>query len=76
MAEQLTKEILAFESDYIWVHENFDALVKKYAEQWIAVKEHQVIATAPEFLTLLDKLSDPAHICIEFVTQEPLEMVL
>jgi hypothetical protein len=23
MIEQLTKEILAFESDYIWVHENF-----------------------------------------------------
>ena len=40
MAEQLTKEILAFESDYIWVHENFEVLVKKYAEQWIAVKEH------------------------------------
>ena len=56
MSEQLTKEILAFENDHIWIHENFDALVKKYAEQWIAVKEHQVIATAPDFLTLLDKL--------------------
>jgi len=34
MVEQLTKEILAFESGRIWVHENFDALVKKYAEQY------------------------------------------
>jgi len=76
MRSQLTKEILAFESDHIWVHENFDDLLKKYPDQWIAVKDHRVIASGPDLSELREKLSDPAHTCIEFVTREHLEMVL
>ena len=76
MAEQLTKEILAFESDHIWVHENFDDLFEKYHDQWIGVKNHQVIASDPDLLRLRDKLPDPTHTCIEFITREHLEMVL
>lgn len=76
MAEQLSKEILAFESDHIWVHENFDDLLKKYQDQWIGVKDHRVIASDPDLLGLRDKLADPAHTCIEFITREHLEMIL
>lgn len=45
MTDQLTKEILAFESDHIWVDENFNDLLKKYQDQWIDVKNHQAIAS-------------------------------
>lgn len=76
MADQLSKEILAFESDHIWVHKNFDDLLKDYQDQWIGVKDHQVIASDPELLGLRDKLPDPTHTCIEFVTREHLEMIL
>lgn len=76
MGNQLSKEILAFESDHIWVHDNFDNLLKDYPEQWIGVKDHQVIASAPELSKLRDKLPDSAHTCIEFVTREHLEMIL
>jgi len=76
MSNQLTKEILAFERDYIWIHENLDALLEKYPEQWIAVKYHQVIASDIDFFALRKKLPDPPHTCIEFITRERLEIVL
>ncbi len=76
MAEQLTKEILDFESDHIWVYENFDDLFEKYADQWIGVRNYQVIASDSDLMRLRNKLSNPAHTCIEFITREPLEMIL
>jgi hypothetical protein len=76
MKEQLTDELLAFEADHAWVNENLKTLLEQYADQWIAVKNGQVIASDPDLAGLLSKLSDPAHTCVEFITREPLEMVL
>lgn len=76
MNDQLTKELRAFEEDHIWVNEHLESLLSQYTEQWIAVKGGQVIATNPEFMSLLKKLPDPAHTYIQFITREPLEMIL
>lgn len=76
MKEQLTNQLLAFEADHTWVNENLETLLEQYAEQWIAVKNGQVIASDPDLAGLLSKLPDPAHTCVKFITREPLEMVL
>lgn len=76
MKKQLSNELLAFEADHIWVNENLKTLLEQYTEQWIAVKNGQVIASAPDLAGLLSKLPDPAHTCVEFITHELLEMVL
>lgn len=76
MKGQLTSALISFEADHVWVNENREALVEQYAEQWIAVKKGQVIASDPDLASLLSKLPDPAHTCVEFITCEPLEMVL
>lgn len=76
MKEQLTNELLAFEADHVWVNENLGALLEQYTDQWIGVKNGQVIASAPDLTGLLSNLLDPAHTCVEFITREPLEMVL
>lgn len=76
MKSQLTNELLAFEADHIWVSENLETLLEQYADQWIAVKDGKVIASEPDLTELLSKLPDPAHTCVEFITREPLEMVL
>ncbi len=76
MKEQLTKELRAFEADHMWVNENLVTLLEQYPDQWIAVKNGQVIASDPDLTDLLSQLPDPAHTCIEFITREPLEMVL
>ncbi len=76
MNNQLTKELRAFEEDHVWVSERLELLLSQYADQWIAVKGGQVIASDPELAALQEQLADPARTCVEFVTREPLEMIL
>ncbi len=76
MADQLSLQLQTFEADHVWVSENMQTLLAQYADQWIAVKNNQVIASDVELADLLGKLADPAYTCVEFITQEPLEMVL
>lgn len=76
MNSPLTNELLAFEADHVWVSDNMETFLEQYADQWIAVKKHEVIASDPELAGLLSKLPDPAHTCVEFITRESLEMVL
>ena len=76
MNDSWTHELLAFEVDHVWVNENMKTLLQQYADQWIAVKNGQVIASDPDLAGLLSKLPDPPHTCVEFITREPLEMVL
>jgi len=71
-----SKELLAFAEDHVWVNRHMEVLIDRYAEQWIAVKNGQIIASAPDLTKLLSNLPDPAHTCVEFITREPLEMVL
>lgn len=76
MEEQLTSKLLAFEADHVWVSDNVGMLLEQYTDQWIGVKNGQVIASDPDLAGLLSRLPDPAHTCVEFITREPLEMVL
>jgi hypothetical protein len=76
MRENVLKELDAFEADQQWISENWKVLLRQYGEQWVAVKKGRVIASDPEYRGLLSKVADPAHTCIEFVTLEPLEMIL
>jgi hypothetical protein len=76
MNNQLINMLLSFEADHVWVNENLDVLLEKYAEQWIAVKNGQVIASDPDLEGLISKLPDPAHTCVEFISRESLEIIL
>lgn len=76
MNSQLANMLLSFEADHVWLHENREKLLEQFADQWIAVKDRQVLASDPELDKLLTKLPDAAHTCVEFITREPMEMVL
>ena len=76
MSKDLLQQLQAFEEDHVWINEHLEILLSRYADQWIAVKNAQVIASAIELTELLVQLADPAHTCVEFITREPLEMVL
>lgn len=69
-----------FEEDYAWVHENHEELVQDYGDQWIGVKNRQVIAADYELEPLLNRLReqncDPAHTVIEFVPQEQIKIIV
>lgn len=76
MDNRLTPDLLAFEADHAWIDRNREMLLERYADQWVAVKDGRVIASAPDLEALLSQVPDPAHLCVEFVTREHLEMVL
>ena len=76
MSNQLMEKLCTFEEDHVWASEQLELLLSQYADQWIAVRDSQVIASDPELMVLQEKLADPAYTCIEFVTREPLEMIL
>jgi len=76
MADQLTRRLRGFEEDHAWVGENWERLLGEFSERWIAVQRGQVIASDADLDALLAKLPDPSHTCIEYVTREPLEMIL
>jgi len=76
MENQLIKELQTYQNDNIWLNDNFNKLVQKYPDQWVAIKNNTVIASDPVFSGLLSKLTDSAHTVVEFITREPLGMVL
>jgi len=76
MSNKISKELRAYASERIWVYKNFDDLYKKYAEQWIAVKDQRVIESDIDFFVLKDKLQDLSNTCIEFITLDPLEIII
>jgi hypothetical protein len=73
---QLLHKLREFESNHVWIHENFETLFEQYAERWIGVKNRQVIASDVDLDALLSQLPEPGYTCVEFITCEPLEMVL
>jgi hypothetical protein len=76
MFKQLTSKLLEFEADYLWINDNLKDLLKQYTNQWIAVKNGKIIANDPDLDILISKLENPAYTCVEFITSEPLRMVL
>jgi hypothetical protein len=76
MSNQFSKELSAFAQDHMWVSDYLESLLDNYAEQWIAVKNRRVIASDVDLMLLREKLADPANTCVEFVTREPLEILL
>lgn len=76
MSSQVTPVLLSFEADHVWVRENLAALLERYADQWVAVRDRRVIASDIDLARLRSRLSDPVNTCVEFITREPMEMVL
>ena len=65
-----------FETDCLWVGENRATLLAQFPERWIAVRGCRVIASNSDFDTLLKALDDPPRTCVEFITNEPSELIL
>jgi len=77
---QILKEIRGFSEDTDWISEKQTMLRKKFADKYIAVVGRQVIDSDSELETLLRKLQkegrNPSEIPIEFISKEPLRLVL
>ncbi len=76
MAITLKEKLDAFKADHLWVDENRERLLELYPEQWIAVKNKEIIAVSDDFESLVMNLPDAAHTCIKFLSREPIGTVL
>jgi len=76
MNEGVIEELRTFEEDQVWISDHIESLLGRYTDQWVAVQGGQIVASDPALDALWQKLPDPAHTCVEFVTREPLEMIL
>jgi hypothetical protein len=65
-----------FADDHVWIAHNREKLLAQYGEQWIAVENGKVIANDPDVHGLRKKLARPAFTCVEFLSHEPLEMLI
>ncbi|MCS7061299.1 MAG: DUF5678 domain-containing protein [Anaerolineae bacterium] len=59
-----------FEREQQWIADHYAELVERYAEEWIAVKDQQVIAHSNDLTQLLNQVPDLEHTCIEFIEQQ------
>lgn len=77
---QILKELRVFSEDTDWISEKQTMLRKKFADKYIAVVGRQVIDSDSELETLLRKLQkegrNPSEIPIEFISKEPLRLIL
>jgi hypothetical protein len=73
---EIGRRLQQFADDHVWIDQNREMLLEKYAEQWVAVEKGKVIASDPDFKALLAKLSNPAFTCTEFITRQPVEFMI
>lgn len=78
--EEMTLQLGRFISDSNWVKDNYPDLIDKYAEQYIAVLDKEVIAYAPTMEKVLDSIDelgiDPNIVIIKFLTKEEISFLL
>jgi len=65
-----------FQNDHLWFHGHRKKLLSTYKNRWVAVQKQKVIDSDKDFEVLCSRLKDPGHTFVEYVTDEPLEMIL
>jgi hypothetical protein len=65
-----------FEKDHLWTQGHRKKLLSAYKNKWVAVRNQKVIDTDKDLKVLCSRLEDPGNTFVEYVTDEPLEMIL
>ncbi len=77
VAERLT----LFEEDVKWIGDHYEALVKKYAKQYVAVLDKQVVDHGKNLNQIVRRLTEKykeeyPRIAVEYISPEKVEMIL
>ena len=65
-----------FEKDHLWTHAHRRKLLSGYKNRWVAIRNQKVIDSDKDIKLLCSRIEDPGNTCVEYVTDEPLEMIL
>lgn len=80
MIEHAEKTMPVFEANHRYLRENYNNLLKQYPDQYVAVHERRVVASAhsiQEILIVVDRLGIDRHFTMfEFMDTNPKPMIL
>lgn len=78
MTEEEQRELIALQADALYLKKSYTDLRKQYINQYVAIKNRDVIAHHKDISMVLQKIRrkkvDPATVLIEFL--HPREMIL
>ncbi len=79
-AKKLDRVLKPFEEGGRYVVDRFDTLLKKYGEQWVAVRGRKVVAHSPSRIGLRRKLStkgiSPTRVYTTYLTGKKRMLIL
>ena len=77
---QVLEGLKDFRRDMDWIYENQDQLRKKHPDKYVAVMNQKVIDFDSDLKTLIYRLKEkgknPSEIPIEYISQEPIRLIL
>lgn len=78
--KELIHRLSEYTADRKWMRDNWDDLVKKFPDFYIAIKDKRVWYSHEDFITLLMLMDvggdDPAQWVVDFVNTEPIHYIL
>ncbi len=69
MERTTDQDSVAFQADEAWIDAQLDALSARYPDEWIAARRCAVIDHDADLGHLLNRVSDLAHTCVQFIHQ-------
>lgn len=76
MSKKAVYSLQDFGKDHLWFHNHLQKLLSTHKNKWVAVHNQKVIDTDKDFEVLCSRVKDPGNTVVEYVTDEPLEMIL
>lgn len=65
-----------YRRDHVWLFEHRKELLSPYRNKWVAVRDQKVIDSDEDLDILCARLENPGDLVIEYITDDPLEMIL
>jgi len=78
--KEYIKEMTEFKNNQNWFMKNFDNILKKYSDMFVAVWHQSVLDVDIDLKSLqkrvCEKTKRAGSVYVEYVTDEPLELIL
>jgi len=77
----LSNEMNHYEQDFQWILENYESLIKSFADNYVAVWDGSVVEHSNNIIELRDKLKHDysdlmSQICVEYIYKEDPRLIL
>ena len=68
-AQELSKKLQRYSQDYLWIQENYKNLAREHPNSYIAVKDKEVVFTAPTMEELVLQIEAAGEDVVEYIAE-------